>query len=603
MSPKCSSSSSSDESSSKPKRPCCADLPCDFLSGYEIFCQKQAAIVDVQAQFVLTNTPADTQITDATTNLTTYTVSGSGAFINKHYILTHSNLAQINPAFLVDNVRWPFRNATDGVGAAPVVGNGLEPEDIVKMSRILVTVHKLNGRHKPTKHGKRKCKKEDLYDGWSIVYEASVLMVDGAGGYALLYIDPCKPWNQCQPPIKKKCHPKLCLGSSRKLHRGDDVYLLGNLSGSVPMPYSYNSYLGKSLSSFGISKGVVSDHRHTDRSGWVLPELVLVDCAAYAPALGAPLLNKFGQLVGIQALSTSGQTFVGVTGPDGGTGGVNDFGPRNPSLGNGKVAAVSEFFMRDGIAAVLELTKKRGFCGRNRLLDHLGSVADNTGPFYKFLKGFIGIDYEVVEPIDYDTYLTPAGQSGVRPGERNIVINSNLSMYNGPSYKPVIGIRVGTLAASAGGGAQYQAAPVTYLQIPGTAPVAPFSPLIHQDSNYLGTLLPEDQIVALKGDCGLGDSSQQIAPSSLTWKMLDSDPLNLTIKRPNINTATGIVIDNTNLNNLSSVSADLQVFPSTFDYFWAAVGSLPQIGAPVNPTQNSYQMFQSNIFSDFKPAV
>lgn len=593
-----SSSSSSDESKTKLKRPCCADLPCDFLSGYEVFCQKQAAIVDIQSQFILTSTAANTQITDATTDLTTYTISGSGAFINKHYILTHSSLAQINPAFLVDNIRWPFRNATDGVGTAPVVGAGLEPEEIVKMSRILVTVHKLNGRHKPMKH-KRKCRKEDMYDGWSIVYEASVLLIDGAGGYALLYIDPCKPWNQCQPPLKRDCHPKLCLGSSRKLHRGDDVYLMGNLSGSVPLPYTYNAYLGKSLSSFGISKGVVSDHRYVDHSGWVLPEMVLVDCAAYSPALGAPLLNKFGQLIGIQALAPSGQTFVGITGATGGTGGAVDFGPRVPSVGNGKVACIAEFFMRDGIAAVLELSKKRGFCGRNRLLDHLGSVADNTGSFYKFLKGFMGIAYEVVEPSDYDTYLTPSGQSGARPGERNVVINSNLSIYSGPSYKPLIGVRVNTLA----GAPQYQGADVLYVQIPGDSAAAPWNSTVHVDSNYIGALMPEDLIVAMKGECPLGDGPEQIAPASLTWKMLDGDPLNLTVKRPNVTTATGIVVDDTNLSNLNSVSSELGIFPPSYDYFWAAVSALPRVSAPAVPTTSQYQWMFTNSYFDFKPAV
>lgn len=601
MSSKSSSSSSSDESKPRCAKPCCADLPCDFLSGYEVFCQKQAAVVDVQSQFILTNTPANTQITDATTNLTTYTVSGNGVFINKHYILTHSSLAQINPAFLVDNVRWPFRNATDGVGTAPVVGNGLEPEEIVKMSRILVTVHKLNGRHSPTRHTK-KCRKEDMYDGWSVVYSCKVLLVDGAGGFALLYIDPCDPWNQCQPAIKKKCHPKLCLGSSRKLHRGDDVYLLGNLTGSVPLPYGYNNYLGKSLGSFGISKGVVSDHRYVDHSGWVLPELVLVDCSAHSPALGAPLLNKFGQLVGIQALGTSATTFVGVTGVNGGVGGALDFGPRVPSVGNGKVACISEFFMRDGIAAVLELSRK-GNCGRNRLLDHLGSVADLTGPYYKFLKGYMGIAYELVEPTDFDTYLTPNGQSGVRPGERNVVINSNLSIYNGPSYKTLNGVRVNTLATSTGGGASYQGNPVVYLQVPGTGCAAPFNPAVHADSGYLNVLTPESVIVALKGDVVLGDESEQVAPSLLTWRMLDGDPLNLTVKQPAVTTATGIVTDTSHLNNLSSVSAELGVFPPTYDYFWSAVSCLPEIGAPVQPTLTSYNWMFTTRFSDFKPTV
>lgn len=589
--PKCSESCSSE---SCPKQ-CCADLPCDDYSGYEVYCRNKAAVVSITAQIILTNTAADTPITSAA-DVTTYVVKGSGAFINKHYILTSSLLTQIAPSLLVDNVRWPYRNATDGT-VADGVGDGLEPEEVVKVSRILVTVRNLNGRQNPMKRSK-KCNKDDYWDGHTVVYEGTLLLTDGSGGVALIYINPCSPWNACLPKIKSKCHPKLCLGQSRKLHIGDPIYSVGSSNGAIPQAFCYNSYLGTNYDDFGICKGVVKNNRFMDPSGWCAPELVNVDFDVYAPNIGSPLINRFGELVGVQAFGTVGRSFVGITGVG------TDYARKPPSLGNGSVAYISEFSFRDAVKAVLELSKKRGNCGRNRLLDHLQSVGDLTGDFYKFLRGWIGINYQQFQPNNYDDYITPAGLATTRPGERNIALTSGtLTPYPGPPNKPLVGIRVETLARTTGGGAQYAGSTVAYLQIPGTTPAAPWNPAIHVDSNFYGTLLPEDVIVALCGNLPLGNASEQIAPSLLLSKLLPEDNLSMVIKRPSVTIATGVVNSDTHLNNLTSIIGQLLPEPASYDYFWAGISNVPIIGAPRTAVPNQYQLMYTGSFLTFKPAI
>lgn len=590
--PKCSESCSSE---SCPKQ-CCADLPCDDYSGYEVYCRNKAAVVEITAQIILTNTIATTPITSAA-DVSTYTVKGYGAFINKHYVLTTSLLTQIPASLLVDNIRWPYRNATDGT-VADGVGDGLEPEEVVKVSRVLITVRNLNGRQNPAKHT-RKCKKENMWDGHTIVYEGTILLTDGSGGIALLYINPCSPWNACLPKIRCDCHPKLCLGESRKLHNGDPVYHLGGTNGAVPLPFCYNSYLTTSYEDFAISKGVVKNNRFMDPSGWAAPELVNADVEVNAPNIGSPLINRFGELVGVQVFGGVGRTAIGITGVG------TDYARLPPTQGNGGVSYVSEFALRDAVKAVLELSKNRGTCGRNRLLDHLQTVPDLTGDYYKFLRGWIGINYQEFQPQNYDDYITPAGLNATRPGERNIALTTGtLTPYVGPPNKPLVGIRVETLARSAGGGATYAGATVAYLQIPGTAAAVPWNPAIHVDSNFFGSLLPEDIIVALCGNLPLGNQSEQIAPSLLLSKLLPEDNLSMVIKRPSVTIATGVVNSDTHLNNLTSIIGQLLPEPASYNYFWAGISNVPQIGLPRVAVPNQYQlMYTGGNFLNFKPAI
>jgi hypothetical protein len=353
------------------------------------------------------------------------------------------------------------------------------------------------------------------------------------------------------------------MGNSRKLHCGDPAYILGSLLGGSPGSHNGGG--------FGISKGVVSDRRFVDPTGWALPEMVLFDTNTYNPNMGAPMINRFGQLVGIQLTSTPGI----ISPPDGliiPTSGV----PIRP-VGHGCVAGVSEFFMRDALNAAVMIysNKTNALCGgrRNRLLDHLESVNSNPDTFYKWVKGFAGIAYELVGPADFNTYLQDSAT-----GARNLLLNeAGTALFDGPSVKLIAGIRVQNLVYTTGNTlVPFQGVdPVTYALTPGLDGGV-FGPSVDADSNFTPAISPEDQLVVVDRKCYLGDEMGQIAPSVRTWKKLPEETLSFTFRRPSVDYVNGqVVSEDDHLNVDQSVSAKLVDFPSVYDYPWFLSGNFP----------------------------
>jgi hypothetical protein len=538
----------------KPKccKPCCADIKCDEYSGFEICCKWRAATVDITGQLGVVTDTADIG------SLAYYQINGNGAFISKHLILTSSALVIAPPSAFNGAVKFPLDS-----GATV---NNDSPPDMVAMTNILVTVRNYNGRAVPAKAG-RNCKKSDRFDGYTLTLKATPLIVDGAGGYAILYVDYCKSWNKCYPPLKP-CHPKFCMGNSRKLHCGDPAYILGSLIGTSP---------GSQSGGFGISKGVVSDRRFVDPSGWALPEMVVFDNNKFAPGMGAPMINRFGQLVAIQLTSTPGifsppdAPFVG--------------GPAN-TLGHGGVAGVAEFFMRDALNASIMVysSKTNALCGgrRNRLLDHLESVNSNPDTFYKWIKGFAGIAYELVAPSDFNTYLENSAS-----GVRNLLLNeAGTALFEGPSVKLIAGIRVQNLVSGNGNGLSPSgpgASPVSYVLTPGLDGGV-FQPSVTNDSNFTPAIAPEDQLVVVDRKCYLGDEMGQIAPAVRTWKKLPDETLSFTFRRPSVDYTNGTVVsEDDHLNVDQIVSAKLVDFPAVYDYPWFLSGILPLVATRLVP--------------------
>lgn len=562
-------------------KPCCADIKCDSYSPYEVCCKWRAASVRVTGQLAVVDGGATGSLPPTTptsaADVEYYSVQGDGALISRHLIVTHALHAIVPPSVLANYVKYPFNNGA-------LTPGGEIPNEVTAMSKILVTIRNFNGRATPIRN---KCKKEERFDGYTLTFEATLLLVDGAAGVAYLYINPCNEWNKCHPRLRK-CHPKFCVGESRKLHCGDPAYILGTLvagrgnipqTGLGPLPGSLSQSSG-----FGISAGVVSNRRAADAAGWALPELVIVDNVKYAPSLGAPIINRFGQLVAVQAGAVPG-LIPGVLSM-----------PQPAQFGQGLVGGISQFFFNDSLAAALMLVNRGGErgCARHYLMDHLQSVTSNPNNFYKWVKGFAGIAYELIQPQDFNTFLYNGAT-----GERRLLLNTaGTGLYNGPSYKMLAGVRVENLAVGEGNALQTGGTnplTVSYVRTPGLGATTPFTGSVAADSNFSPAVLPEDHLVVVAGKCYLGDEATQIPPAVITWKRLPDDQLSFYFRRPELDYATGIVADG-NLNTDQSVTAKLVEFPALYDYPWYAVGSFP---VTANPLVGGSSLPVAN----FKPCV
>lgn len=521
--------------------PCCAPDPCDHYSAFEICCKKRPAVVSISSQ--LATVAHDLTTVPVLGEISYLRLNGNGAFIKlcgRLYILTSSFLVIAPPSLLVTNSRYP-RAGTENVAE-------LAPTDLVAFSRILVSVHNLNGRMKPSKKSE---------NGHSIVYEASPAFVDGAGGWALLYIDPCKEWNRCLPKIDCECHPHFDIGKSRQLQCGDDLYLMGNFVGaSRPDPNHATSY--------GITKGIVSNPRAADHTGWLVPELILGDFEAYNPSVGMPIINKFGQLVGVQLTSTPGMVDGSLVTQSG----------LLPTIGLGAVYGVSSYFMAYGMKtfSVIGSRKHKYECFRR----HIASVVDQYhGDYYKYLKGFVGLAYRILESQDYNTRLA-SGASQLRVPLLQDATSGGL--YEGPRCKNLAGIRVENTAGSlpapppTANGTQ-----VTYVQVVGAGAAAPFDAAAHQNSNFALSIAPETIITAGER-CYFGDQSHQIPPALLTWKYISGDRIGFVARRPafvGVLASEALIPADNFLRDSISVSGQLQVFPPTYDYPWALIAYFP----------------------------
>lgn len=533
-----SSESSTEKPCCKPcdsgcEKPCCAVSKCDYYSPFEIACKFGPAVVTIESHLYLTAVAPPGPVTPA--DLRTYIWRGSGSLIGNGLILTSSFMALAPPTALVGNYRYPYLNGQ-------VLG--VVPADLAQASRILVTVHNLNGREKP--HRKKA-------NGHSVTYEASVVMVDGSGGTAVLRIDRCREFNRCRPPIKS-CHPVLCIGESKKAKPGDIAYVMGEIA---------SDHLGPFLGSYrGVTEGVIVNQQTGMPNGTLLPEMVAVSLNVSGFVVGAPILNRFGQIIAVQTTTMADGILP--------TGAASSwsliFGDARPFQGAEIVLGVSEFFFRGPVKSIMCIDRE----GRkgDRLRRHLETVADYAiGDFYRFVKGYAGIAYQVANGSDLVTYW----RSPALPTQaRNVLLNADGSLYNGPNCGTLVGIRVmGTAGA---------ALPVS-VQIPGTAPPAPFNPTDSQNSNFMVTL-PFDYILVSIGNCPLGIKYPQILPSLQTWQLLPGERVSFTARKPN-NVAGVAAADN--LNKYVSVTGTLLDTPAVMDYLWAIVGQFPDLANPQNP--------------------
>lgn len=517
------------------EKPCCAESKCDYYSPFEIACKFGPAVVSIESHLYLTTVAPPGPPTPA--DLRTYVVHGSGSLIGNGLILTSSFLAVAPPTALINTYRYPY------LGTQTL---GVVPADVVQMSRILVTVHNLNGREKP--HAKKA-------NGHSVTYEASVVMIDGSGGIAVLRIDRCREFNRCRPPIKP-CHPILCIGESKKVKTGDIAYVLGEIA-------SDHVYGTMWIGSYrGVTEGVFVNPQLGMPNGSLLPEMMAVSCNVSGFVVGAPILNRFGQIVAVQTTTMAdGVQPVGAASEW-----TLVFGDMRPFQGAEIVLGVSEFFFRGPVKSILCIDRQ----GRkgDRLRKHLESVADySVGDFYRFVKGYAGIAYQVAVGSDLVTYFRDPTLPSVA---RNVLLNADGTLYNGPNCGNLSGIRVLSTAGAA--------LPVAY-DVPGAAAVAPFNAADLQNSSFMNTL-QYDYILTSIGGCPLGVKKPQIVPALQTWQLLPGERVSFVARKPN--QVAGVAASD-NLNKYVSVTGTLLDTPALMDYPWGLIGQFPDLSNPQNP--------------------
>lgn len=521
------------------KQKCCPSK-CDCLTPEEILCKYKDAAVTIHSEFILIGASGPTDVVRGSTPSGPNTridisQSGNGFFIKGHYIITSASLVLMPPSLTSVVNRYPFFNPVDLTDPERRIQNSM-----VRASRILVDVFNVNG------------------SGHSFVYEADLVGVDGAGNIAVLKINYKKPWNFCNPYIEK-CHPYFKLGRSRAAKDGEKVYLIGDFTADLVIRQLSNG-------AGCISEGLIADHRYTEYSGYIFPELVLVSAVAYTFTTGLPIVNCQGEVIAIQGTDVAG---------------VND-SYTEVIEGQGFVSGVAEFFFRPVIKTII-----KGQCSR-RPNCHLELIDDPAGAYYRYKKGYLGIAYELVTGLIYDQVVdytsVSVGVSGVEPGALDFARRFRLSedgqFLNSPTCKELVGILVTGVA-----GINQENAPdvpnaQTFIAAgTGPAPLAlglPLSPL-------LGKIQPGDIITHING-LALGNLGKQIPPALITWRLCAGDQVEITYRRGG-NVPNGESVEfSGNYDNLFTTTAVLADFPLLHDYPWYAIDRFQPLLDPIGFT-------------------
>ena len=532
------------------KKDCCIPK-CDCYTPEELVCLYKDAVVEIHSEFILlgqTGT-APTAVTGATGGTplgsgtrTDVILEGNGFFIKGHYIVAPAHLVLLPPSLSSVVNRFPIFDPSN-------VTLGNFRNQLVRASRILVSVFNVNGC----------CH--------SFVYEADLLGVDGAGDIAVLRINYGKQWNLCNPCVGAK-HPYFKFGSSRAAKDGEKVYLIGDYISNFNDPRLFNA-VG------AISEGLLSDHRHLEYSGWVLPETVLVSAGAYAFSSGLPIMDCQGRVIGMQT------TDLAAVSPDVfGATGVNFFNFLTQRLGSGFVAGPSEFFMRRVVKTILKST-----CSR-KLNCQLRNINDPAGSFSVYSKAYAGIAYEVFTGIDYD--ITTSFVAGdLFAGLPRIRLSSTGEFLSSPSCKELVGIKVLGLAGINPDdiGTPAPGAGVTngFFFVPGgTGTIAPFLGLVLPTSPFLGRLQPGDVITHIN-NVALGDLCKQIAPTLITWRLCGGDQITITYRRGGNALNTGDNSLTENYENIFTITVALTDFPAFMDYPYYAINIFPLLSTFPTP--------------------
>jgi hypothetical protein len=484
---------------------------------------------------------------DATSSYDVYSTFGNG-FIAGGQIACPAHLVLLPPNLQIYNT-YPIT-----ANNANAIANG---NTVIPASLITVDVFNVNG-----------CKS-------SFTYQAIILSVDGANDLAILAIltnngvGPCSQMNVGLPPLEN-CHPSLRFDCSRQYRDTAEAYVLGDLTTS-PQTSSLNQNHTQSFSSRGIVSCTVQDYKHVDYTGFAQMEQVLITGNVYS-ASGAPILNRYGKVIGMQTLATPG---------------INNNG--NNGLQDGAVGGPSSFTMIQSIT-LLDFAMKGGA---------LSQVTKISAGAYNFLllgHAYLGIAWDLVTGTTFSNYSDPV--TGV----------ATPRFTNGPTIKQIAGYRVRALAGDyapttvafpVSQNVQYLAAPGV---IPASAPLNNELPTNFASSPLVGVVSSNDIILEING-LVIGDLDGQASLSLALWGSNPGDPVNLIVRS---NTT-----DSNAYNVVSTVSVALGLMPNWVNYPWYKFFDLPTgtlFGAsgPVILPQlaiNSIPDGTATVFAPYFPSV
>ena len=494
----------------------CCLKKCPAYDPEDIACYFKDAVVEIHSEFILLGTGQTGAVNDTPLEANArgdFILETNGFFIDGHYIVAPAQGVLLPPSLTSTVNRYPFLDPND-------LTLGQIKNVVTQPSRILVSVFNVNGK------------------GCGYVYEAALVGVDGAGDIAVLKIKEkyCSQWNLCNPCIAD-CHPKLSFGRSRSANNGEKVYLLGDY---------ISSNGNRAFNAVAAISGSLADKRYVDYTGYALQELVLVNAGVYSHSAGLPILDGQGRVIGMQTTDLSAINQL----QDGST------GPVSQQDGVGFVAGPSEKFMRHVVKTII-----RGKCPREVNCD-LETICDPVGAFYRYLKGYLGIGYNIFTGVDYD--VTSDYTSGEPfAGLPRVRLDSTGQFLNSPSCKQLAGVKVVAVAGIADG-TSGQANGHWFL--PGGTLAAPL-PDGNPESPLLSFITPGAQITSL-GGYALGDLEKQIAPSLVTWRLCPGDLLELCYRVGGsaLNTDPNDSTDNYEVSIVKNVC--LEAYPASLDYPW-----------------------------------
>lgn len=540
--------------SSCSKRSCCVELPSPCNPG-QIACKARDAVVSVVAQYVFlgagisggTATSAPTPTTGlGGGNRADIFMRGNGFILPNGWIATPASVVFAPPSLSGLAQRWPYVDPTHTTV-------GQIQNRMIRASQIIVAVNNVNN------------------SGKSYAYVANVVGVNGAGDTAFLSLEyPCCNGVKSNPKIKvkgkKACHPHLSFAEKcYKPQKGETVYLVGS--------YTSNLFPDLGYAPGSVLSGIVSEPCYVDPLGLLTYEAMLVTCDVFTTSVGMPILNGHGHILGMQTTNVCG------------TLNNNEYVDDQhvyPS-GIGYVGGVQGKSLRRDWKLLCQQSKK-SCCDEC----DVENVRDPAGPYYRILKGYLGIAYNLYS-LTNNTYtmdFTSGATYGASDFYARIRIASDGSIVGLPRDAQFTGISVVGLAGlnptdSASGvtGGNWYVPGGT-----GVAPLVEYAPV----SPLIGRIQPGDQILSIAKCNGrgskkvrLGSGTDEYAPSALLWRLGTCDEVEISY------VSTGQYVGNTGNNSgtgsvccidCKTTKATVLLMPAVIDYPWYSLNQWPLLG-------------------------
>lgn len=548
----CHESSSSSSSSCSPCQKKCCSTECSLKScnislpepksAAKVACEKGDAVVTVVGQYIfLSGSGATATVAPATDSTplspggrVDFFIRGNGSILKNGWILTTASVVFAPPSFSGLATRYPFQDpANTNVGQIR--------DQMIRASQILVDVNNVNNT------------------GKSYTYVADVVAVNGAADIALLSLRyPCCNGTKSAPKLKVKgkdaCHPHIALAKSCYcVKRGEDAFVLGSYNSTS------NALYGASFNA--LLEGKVSSPNYLDPWGNVLYEQLLVDVSVAYPNVGSPILNGQGHLIAMQTTNEALST---------------------QSFGNGSVGGVKLGLIR----RTLKLAQEACKASRCDDLCHIESIRDPAGPYYRVLKGYLGVAYELYPPADntYSVDYTSGsswtfGAPRMRIGaDGELVALDRDSRAEGVQVIGLAGLNPADALGVSGG----------YWYVPGGTGAAPLVSYL-QPSPLIGRITTGDRLLTITKCNGkkskkikLGGEQGQYAPSELLWRLSAGDDVELSYE------TTGQYVSNTGSNALPepqcctscrTTKVSVMNYPAVLDWPWYSLILYPNLAA------------------------